>query len=670
MFLHTGKVKLMSVKKNIYLLVILSIVLQGCGVKARIKKADRQFELGEYYSAGDIYRSVYGRISGKDRQLRSAVAFKQAESHMLTNYSVQAERAYLNSLRNDYADSIVYLRYAQALHRNGKYAEAIKNYTIYLQNDSASLVTKNGIEGALLAEKMKAEPSDYKVKKADIFNQRRSSTFSPAFAGSDNDMLFFTSTRQFNKKIVQKSSSITGAPVNKIFYVRKNAAGKWEKPEVIGSEVNEVITDDGVCSFSPDGKTMYITRASQSMNTDAGSEIFASTRAGGAWSEPKKIKFFADSTISVAHPAIAPDGETIYFVSDAPNGYGGKDIWKGKLAGDECKYIENPGPAINTPGDEMFPVVKNENTLYFSSNGHPGLGGLDIYKAVKQKDETWIVTNEGIPLNSNADDFGMAFESKGERGYFSSNRGEPRGYDMLWSFELPESEFVVEGKVTDEQQNPIPDAVVRLVSNSGLNARVVTRKDGSYRIKLEKDIECVMMASARGYLNSEGKLSTTGIKDSKAFSQDFRLTAIYKPIPLNNIFYEFGKWDLTPESVTGLSALIKILRDNPNIVIELSAHTDFKGDNASNKLLSERRAKSVVDYLIAEGISPDRLTSVGYGEEKPFEVDANTSRIYPFLKENDVLTEQYILKLTPEQQDIANQINRRTEFKVIRTNYR
>lgn len=658
-------------KKAIYLLIIFGTFLfQSCGIKARIKKADKQFELGEYYSAGEIYRSVYGRISGKDRELRSKVAFRQAESHRLTNYSVQAERAYLNSIKNNYADSIIFLRYAQILHRNGKYTEAAKNYAIYLQKDSSCLLAKNGLEATRIAEKLKSETTDYIVKKADIFNLRRSSTFSPAFAGSDNGMLFFTSTRQFNKKVVQKNSSVTGQPVNKIFYVRKNAAGKWEKPEIIGSEVNTITTDDGVCSFSPDGKTMFITRAYQQLNSDAGTEIFSSTRAGGAWSEPKKIKFFADSTISVAHPAIAPDGETIYFVSDAPKGYGGKDIWKGKLEGDVCKYIENAGPEINTPGDEMFPTVKDQNTIYFSSNGQPGLGGLDIFKAEKQKDGTWKVSNAGVPLNSNADDFGMVFENKVERGFFSSNRGEPRGFDALWSFEMPVNEFVVEGKVLDDQQNPIPDAIVRLVSNNGMNARVVTRKDGSYRIKLEKDINCVMMASARGYLNSEAKLSTVGVKESKAFAQDFKLTAIYKPIQLNNIFYEFGKWNLTPESVTGLNALIKILKDNPNITIELSAHTDYKGDNANNKLLSERRAKSVVDYLIAEGIASNRLTAVGYGEEKPFVVDTNAARIYPFLKENDVLTEQYILKLTPEQQEIANQINRRTEFRVLRTNYK
>lgn len=653
----------------ISLIIITLISFQSCGVKARIKKADKKFEIGEYFSAGEIYKSVYGKVPANDKPLRSRIAFQQGECNRLLNY-YQAEKSYANAVKYGYSDSIVYLRYAQVLQRNGKYADAAKNYAIYLQDDSADVTAKEGAKLVELIEKLNSEPTGYKVKRADVFNVRRAYTFSPVFIGSDADMLFFTSTRSINKKVVLKNSAITGLPNNKIFFVRKNATGKWEKPEIIGSEVNTLSTDDGVCSFSPDGKVMYFTRARQQIDAATGTEIYSSTRAGGAWSEPKKIKFFADTTISVAHPAIAPDGETIYFVSDSPEGLGGKDIWKGKIEGDECKYIENPGKQINTSGDEMFPVVRQNGVLYFSSNGLPGYGGLDIFKAEKQKDETWIVRNVGAPVNSQADDYGMTFENNLEKGYFTSNRGEVRGYDALWSFELTSNEYLLEGKVLDEQKNPISDAVIRLVSSTGMNARLLTKKDGSYRIKLEKDMDCVMMASARGYLNSENKLSTNGLKESKTFTIDFILPAIYKPIQLNNIFYEFGKWELTPASEKGLQMLLKVLKDNPNISIELSAHTDYVSNNAINKVLSEKRAKSVVDYLIAAGIAPARLKPVGYGEEKPFVVDANVAKAYPFLKENDVLNEEFILKLKPEQQELANQINRRTEFRVIKTNYK
>jgi len=381
------------------------------------------------------------------------------------------------------------------------------------------------------------------------------------------------------------------------------------------------------------------------------------------------LKIFSDSSISVAHPAIAPDGQTLYFVSDKKDGLGGKDIYRATLEGTDCKYIENLGPEINTPGDEMFPVVRADGTLYFSSNGHPGFGGLDIFKAVPQKNGGWKVENMGAPVNSKADDFGMTFAGESESGYFSSNRNEMRGYDALWSFHLPELIYLVEGKVFDDQGQTISDATIRIVGSNGMNARIQTKKDGTFRIKLEKDVDYVMLATARGFLNQKNELSTQGLTDSKTFNVNFKLSSISKPVKIENIFYEFGKWDLTPASEKSLQELVKLLKDNPNITIELSSHTDYIGDNAFNKNLSEKRAQSVVNYLIKAGIDKERLTAVGYGEEKPIVVDESLAQKYPFLKVGETLTESYILTLTPEQQEIANQINRRTEFRVLKTTY-
>jgi len=401
-----------------------------------------------------------------------------------------------------------------------------------------------------------------------------------------------------------------------------------------------------------------------------GTEILSSNRAGGTWSIPQKIKIFKDSTISVAHPAISPDGITLYFVSDSKKGLGGKDIWKATLEKGECKFIEDLGPEINTPGDEMFPGLRADGTLFFASNGRPGFGGLDIFKATPKKGGGWIVENMGAPINSSSDDFGITFSGNSEKGYFSSNRNELKGNDAIWSFELPELAYGVEGKVVDEKGSPLPDAIIRLVSTSGVNARVQTKKDGTYRIKLDKDMDCIMLAASRGYLNQKNSVSTQGLTDSKIYTVNFQLSAISRPVQLENIFYEFGKWNLTPASENGLQALVKILNDNPNITIELSANTDFIGNNESNKQLSEKRAKSVVDYLISHNIASDRLTSVGNGKDKPVVVDANLAKKYPFLKENDVLDEPFVTKLTPEQQEITNQINRRTEFRVLKTTYK
>lgn len=657
---------------GIILLLIVAAFAQSCGINKRIKKADKHFDLGEYYVAGDLYKKSYGKVKTSNKPLRAHVAFRQGESYRKTNHARTAT-AYQNAIRNNYQDSIVYFYLAQTLQKEGKYGDAAKNYTIYLEHDSSNVAAKNGLYASQKVDELKKNPTRHIVKKSKDFNVRRASTFSPAFVGNNADMLIFTSSRSNDKKAKLKKSSITGMANNKLYSVRKNASAKWEDPEVIEGELNQESSDNGVCTFSTDGRTMFFTRGRKG-DTDRGAEILISNRAGGAWSEPQPLKVFEDSTLTVAHPTVSPDGTTIYFVSDAPDGYGGKDIWKAKLEGGECKYIENLGPDINTPGDEMFPIMRFDGTLFFSSNGHVGLGGLDIYKAIPLEMENkndkvrWEVENMGVPINSSADDFSMTFSDL-LNGFFSSNRDERMGHDMIWSFELPELEYIVEGKVMDDRQEIVADAMVRLVGNDGTNSRIQVKKDGTYRLKLNKDGEYVMMASARGYLNQNNKLSTHELTDSKSFKIDFQLPPIFKPVQVDNIFYEFAKWNLTPESETGLQALLKLLNDNPNITIEIAAHTDYVGDDASNKVLSEKRAQSVVDYLIRAGVARDRLTAVGYGEEKPFVIDAYAAKQYTFLKEGDVLTEEFIKGLKPEEQEQANQINRRTEFKVLKTTY-
>jgi len=658
----------MRIKYSLLLILLATIGFQSCGIGALIKKADARYEIGEYYTAGNLYKRVYSSLTSKEKAQRGRIAFRQAECYRLTNQG-RAEQAYLNAIRYNYQDSIVYLHFAQVLQQNGKYADALKNYELYLTKDTSNVVAKNGIKSCTFMAEWKNVPSRYVVKRSADFNLRRSSNFSPAYMGSNTDQIVFTSNRPFNKKTIQKSSAITGLPNNDLFESRRNAAGKWEAPEILEGAINTV-NDEGVCSFSSDGKVMYYTRSPYVPDGVRGTDIMMANRAGGTWSAPQKIKVFKDSTISVAHPAISPDGTTLYFVSDSKKGLGGKDIWKATLVSGECKFIEDLGPEINTSGDEMFPSVRADGTLFFASNGHAGFGGLDIFKATPKKDGSWIVVNMGAPINSSGDDFGITFARDEEQGFFSSNRNETKGNDAIWSFVLPELAYGVEGKVVDEKGNPLPDAVIRLVSNTGVNARVQTKKDGTYRIKVDKDMDCIMLATSRGYLNQKNKVTTQGLKDSKTFTVDFHLSAISKPIEIENIFYEFGKWDLTPASENGLQVLLKILNDNPNITIEISANTDYVGNNESNKLLSQKRAKSVVDYLISKGIAADRLSSVGNGEEKPVVVDARLAKKYPYLKENDVLNEILVTRLTPEQQEVVNQINRRSEFRVVKTTYK
>ena len=659
--------------KNLFSILIMLIVasfLQGCGSTARLKKADKRFESGAYFSAAEAYKRAYSGISSKDKALRARVSFNMGECYRVLNYSI-AEQNYVNAIRFNYPDSIVFLRYAQVLHRNGNYKEAEKNYQIFARSNASHTLAANGADLLKMADAYKKQPTAYVVKKFDVFNYRRSHNFSPSFQGTDGDVLFFNSDRSVQKKAGQKNSLITGLPISSIYTSRKNATGVWDKPApLVASEGKVVSSEDGVCAFSNDGNTMFFTRSSSLASSNAGTSIYQSKRAGGAWSEAKKINLFKDSTISVAHPAISPDGNKLIFVSDARGGKGGKDLWSANFVGGEFKEIENLGSYFNTEGDEMFPSFAADGTLYFASNGLAGLGGLDLFKATELKSGSWVVENLGMPINSSSDDFGITFEGKLQKGFFSSNRGDARGYDMIYSFELPVFEYVIEGKVTDELQEPVAEAIVRLVSNTGINTKVQTKKDGTFRIRIDKELDLVLLATGRGYLNKSARLNTLGATKSQTYTQNFVLQTIYKPIQVDNIFYEFGKWDLTAQSETGLQALVTVLNDNPSITIEVAAHTDFVGNNLSNIELSTKRAQSVVSYLIDKGIDPKRLSSVGYGEDKPFVVDALTVKKYSFLKEGDVLTESFIENLLPAQQEQANQINRRTEFRVVKTSFK
>lgn len=653
---------------RIWSMMLLTLLMStGCSVKSRIEKADQAFASGQYSEAAGQYSRLYSKVPSSDRPLKARMAFQQAEClRLLANN--RADAMYQRAVRLNYKDSIVYLRLAQSVHRNGKYAEAQKNYRYFLTKDSLSVLAMNGLIATEKAAEWKARPTRYVVRRDATLYKRNTLFFSPSFQGADTDVLYFSSNLSDPKK-KQEPNKVTAQANAAIYSIKKDANGKWSKPDNVFSDEFAQGNDLGTPSFSSDGKNMYFTRAPQKADTKANVELLYSSRAGGEWTEPKALTVFKDSTITVAHPAISADGQTLYFVSDAPGGQGGKDIWKGKLEGTEVKFIENLGPQVNTPGDELFPVVRGDTALYFSSDGLPGLGGLDMFRAIP-KDSAWTVYNLGVPLNSNYDDFGIIFEGTREAGYFSSNRGERRGHDAVYRFELPEMEVVVQGVVTDDKNVPIPDAMVRLVSSTGQNTKVRVRKDGSYRIRIDKDMECVMLATSRGFLNKSARLSTAGVTDSKLYTVDMTLPAVFRPVQLDNIFFEFAKWDLRPDSEAGLQELLGVFNDNPNTLIEISAHTDYIGNNEANRILSQKRAQSVVDYLIKAGVDSARLITTGYGEEKPFVVDEPTAAMHSFLPVDTVLTQEFILTLKPEEQTVANQINRRTEFRVVRMNYK
>lgn len=650
---------------TIYVLFLLIVSSLYSCKSAKLSDAEEKQRIGEYYEAAAIYRKVYTKTSPKKRDLRGYIAYRMAECNRLINNTAKATSAYMNAIRYDYPDSTVYLRMGQMLQKTGRYPEAIKNYDIYMENDPSNLLAINGIQGCELAPGWKKNPTRYEVRRMDKFNSRRGE-FSPMLAGDKYDQLYFASSRSKDKDA--KVSAITGQNNNNLFLVKQDEKGAWLAPVELEDEVNTEY-DEGTPSFSPDGNTMYYTYCAQDPEGPRTAEIYISTRSSAKWGKGTRATIVKDSVTALGHPSISPDGKYLYFVSDAVGGFGGKDIFRARVAGNDFGPMENLGEEINTPGDEMFPYVRDSVTLYFASNGHPGMGGLDLFKATQDSTGKWNVENLGAPINSMADDFGITFAGKEERGFFCSNRNDARGYDHIYSFERPTITIFIEGIVNDVDEYPIEDATVRIVGKDGLNVKVPVKKDGTYRVELERDIRYVMMASARGYLNQNYELHTGPEEKNETYIVDFFLSPISKPVVIDNIFYDFDKATLRPESKKALDEMIKMLNDNPNVTIELGAHTDRKGTDQYNERLAQRRAQAVVDYLIAGGIEAARLEAKGYGESVPKTINKKMAKQFDFLKEGDVLTEEFILALPPEQQEIADQINRRTEFKVLRTNY-
>lgn len=636
------------------------LALAGCKTP-KLSEADAQLRRGEFFNASKTYRAVYNRLNPRDdRELRGEVAYKLATCYRRLNMSARATAAYQNAIRYEYPDSSAYYWLGRSLQSEGKYQPAIDAYNRYLEFVPDDQLAAEGIRGCRSAIRRKNEPkSRYIVKQAKIFNSRRAD-FSPMYLDKSLTSIYFTSTNE--KATGTDKSEITGTKKADIFFSRKDEKGNWLRPEPAEGELNTEF-DEGVASFSPDGQTMYLTVAKRNPNSDSSVEIYTSKRSDATWSAPQKFEVIPDTLSAFGHPAVSPDGRYLYFSSDMPGGFGGKDIWRINL-NERQGSLENLGPQINTAGDEMFPFMRTDSLLYFSSDGHPGFGGLDLFTArLNSTGDRWSVDNMGVPMNSPGDDFGITF-GEGESGFFSSNRGDARGYDHIYSFLLPELNITISGMVMDKDEEPVPNAVIRIVGDDGSNQKEVARDDGSFRFRLSRGVKYVMMAGAKGYLNVKQEFESDTAEEDADYGIDFILAAVTKPQVVENIFYDFDKATLRPESKAALDELATMLRDNPTVTLEMRSHTDRIGSDEYNMALSERRAKSVVDYLTAIGIEPDRLTWKGFGKSDPKKVTKRINREYPQFPEDTILTEEYILTLDAENQEAADQINRRTEFQV------
>ena len=654
----------MKTYRHIPLLLFL-LMLTSCGAESVLRKAEQSYALGEYYDAAMMYKKAYTKTDSKEKDKRAERAFKMAECYRRINLDAKALASYLNAVRYGCTDSIVYKHLADLQLQKGEYKSAITNYTTYLEYCPTDTTAINGLKACTTAPLWKKSPTRFVVKKDALFNSRRSE-YSPMYGSDKCDQLFFTSTR--DKALGEDKSLITGVKAPDIFVAVKDENGKWQKPEAIEGELNSEF-EEGACAFSPDYKTMYLTRCLIDGEAPRPAQIYKSTRSDASWSAPVLCDIMKDSITSVAHPAVSPDGKWLYFVSDMNGGLGGLDIWRVELIADGFGNIENLGAPINTQGNEMFPTFRPNGELYFSSDGHQGLGGLDIYCATPTDNGSWTVNNLLAPMNSSYDDFGMTFEGERMRGFFSSNRGDARGWDHIYSFDLPETVHTLTGWVYEKDGYELTDGTVYLIGNDGTNEKLGVKADGSFTKRITPGASYVLLGSCNGYLNHMQELTADSTDQDRDYTLQFPLSSITRPVLIDNIFYAFNSATLTDSSVVALDALVRLLNDNPNVVIELGAHCDYKGRDEYNERLSQRRAESVVAHLIDKGIDAKRLVAKGYGENAPKTVTKKMAERYPFMHEGDALTEEFILTLPEEQQEICNAENRRTEFRVLRTTF-
>lgn len=653
-------------KKTLFFFMILWLVT-SCGADRNLRRGEKYLALGEYYDAANEFRQAYQKTPAKERTKRGQIARKMAMCYDNSLQSARALAAWRNAIRYQQTDTADRLAFAQTLMKNGNYREAEEQFRLVLDSLPNDKLARDGLFAARKAPSIKQLGSRYTVKRMEVFNSRRAD-YCPVLFGDEFDQLYFTSTR--NEAQGDELSGITGTKPGDIFYSQKDDKGKWSKPEDVSGGVNTVY-DEGACCFSVDGREMYLTQCVTDPSYPRYAQIVKSNRSDAAWSKATEVKLTGDTLSSYAHPAISPDGEWLYFTSDMPGGKGGLDIWRVRITPAGYGGVENLGEPINTPGDEAFPTFRPNGDLYFSSNGHPGLGGLDIFIAKVGKDGRYHLSHPGYPLNSQGDDFGMTFEGPYNRGFFSSNRGDARGWDHIYSFVNPEIMQTVKGWVYEMDGYELPAAQVYVVGDDGTNEKMSVRSDGSFTKVLDPGVSYLFLATCKGYLNHQEQVKAlVNPTESRDTTLQFALANISAPTLIDNIFYDFDKATLRDSSKTALDKLVALLKENPHVTIELSAHCDYKGSAEYNKRLSQRRAEAVVAYLIAHGIAVDRLTPVGYGKERPKKIKKKLTEKYKWLKEGDVLTEDFIKALKDKKkEEICNQLNRRTEFSVLRTTY-
>ena len=674
--------------KKITLLILLSIFVLGLVLPVRAQKnkqveaADQAFANMMYTTALKNYRKAYSKIKDKDE--RNRILYQTAECYRIMNNYRMAEPTYRRLLTQKYEEKqpLLLLHLADILRFNRKYEQAIPFYQSFSELQPDDPRGPLGLQSCQLNETLSKTPTRHRITNEKELNSRYDE-FSATYANTGYNEILFTSNR--NGSTGKGKDEWTQKYFSDLYYVKKDAKGKWTKVTKADEEgIINTAGNEGTPFFNSRFNVMYFTRCATEPKKTNTCRIYSSKRTGKNFSEPVPVDIAIDSIYSIGQPTLSTDELMIIFSSDMPNGKGGRDLWMAtrQRKTDGFGRPKNLGDSINTLGDELFPFLRYDTVLYFSSTGHPGLGGLDIFKAYFRTDKEGRKyftrpIHMGVPLNSNFDDFGIVFHPEAEEeGFFASNRQGGRGSDDIYSFVVEPVVFTLEGLVKDESTlQPIAGALVEMKVSDGSQHKSNTSERGRYffnqnQVKPNRNFD--LSVSKEGYFTKTGSISTIGLESSKDLVLDFVLQPIpRKPIVLPEILYDLGKLDLKPQYQDSLQGLITILEKNPNLEIELAAHTDARDTEEHNDILSQKRAQSVVDYLVQRGIDPDRLTAKGYGERVPRVLTRDIKKAGYTFKAGTRLTESFIDSLpNREVKEAAHQLNRRTEFSITGTNFK
>lgn len=632
------------------------------------EEADEAFKNGFYFNAIELYKKAY--TMEKKASEKAALIFKVGECYRVLGDAQQAEVWYEKANKAQYPDPITYLYIGEALKEQGKYAEAIVAFNKYKEKNPGDMRADAGIAASQLAQEWVDNSSRYSVDPEVLLNSQQYD-FSPAFADKKNEDVVFTSTR--TAATGTETDGIIGESFSDLFMSRRDKLGKWSEPVKLPPAICTA-SNEGSVTFNAKRTMMYFTRCPFEKKKVHGCDIWLSKKVGNDYSEPVMLALQPEvakgdtNVYTVGHPTIAADDGMLVFASNMKGGQGGKDLWMVKLdkEGMPVGKPSNLGKDINTPKDEMFPFLRANGNLYFTSDGYPGMGGLDIFMAEKTGEGTWgHVENLKSPINSSMDDFGIIFDGDEERGYFTSNRPGGKGQDDIWRFYMPELVFALQGTAYDKVTNqPLPGATIEVVGTDGSSFNAITDENGGFSFAekgtgrfIVENTTYTIRATAPEYLVVNDQVTTVGLQESTTFVKEYFLQPARKDIviKLPEVQYELDQYALTPMGQDSLETLYQTLVENPTIVIELRAHTDsrptrrYKGGNME---LSQKRAQSCVNFLVTKGIDPARMKAVGRGAEEPRITDAEIKAMK-----------------TREEQEAAHQQNRRTEFKVLSFDY-